>query len=302
MHINRRDFLKNIVLAAAGLPFVAGLRAVAEQIIASGKTVTIYVVHGKDIPKMLAEGMTRLGGWKSFVKPGKKAVLKPNAAWGSRPEQGGNTHPELVRECAAACLTAFASEVVIPENPCTEAATAFPMSGIEEAVKKAGGRIYCPRNEDYEGVSLPAARILKRAEVVRDVLHAECLINMPVAKSHSGATLTLSMKNWMGSVRDRGFWHKNGLHQCIADCSTLIKPSLIILDATRILLTHGPRGPGKLAYPEQIIFGCDPVAVDAYAATLFKKEPFDIPYIKIAHEMGIGCGDLSKVNVIHLNT
>ena len=106
----------------------------------------------------------------------------------------------------------------------------------------------------------------------------------------------------MGSVRDRGFWHRNNLHQCIADCSTLIKPALIIVDATRIMVSNGPRGPGKLEIANQIIFGTDPVAVDAYAATLFGKDPFKVPYIQIAHDMGIGCGDLSKVDLQHLQT
>ena len=72
------------------------------------------------------------------------------------------------------------------------------------------------------------------------------------------------------------------------------------MDATRIMVTNGPRGPGRLETPNQILFGTDPVAVDAYAATLFGKEPFSIPYIQIAHDMGIGCGDLAKVDLQHL--
>ena len=106
----------------------------------------------------------------------------------------------------------------------------------------------------------------------------------------------------MGSVKDRRAWHNKGLDQCIADFSTLVRPALIVVDATRIMLTGGPRGPGTLAHPNQLVFGTDPVAVDAYAAALFKKKPFDIPHIQIAHEMGIGCGDLSKVNVEHIHT
>jgi uncharacterized protein (DUF362 family) len=121
-----------------------------------------------------------------------------------------------------------------------------------------------------------------------------------VAKTHMAATLTLSMKNWMGSAKGRKTWHAAGLNQCIADICSVIKPTLIILDATRIMTTNGPRGPGKLEFPDQIVFGCDTVAVDAYTATLFKKKPFDVPHIKIGHEMGIGCGDLSKVNTVHI--
>lgn len=140
-------------------------------------------------------------------------------------------------------------------------------------------------------------RALQCLAQVRDVLETGCLINLPVAKTHGGATLTLGLKNWMGSVRDRGFWHRSGLHQCIADFGTLVRPSLTIVDATRIMVTNGPRGPGELKTPNQIVLGTDPVAVDAYAATLFGLEPFAVPYIQIAHGLGLGCGDLAKVVV-----
>jgi uncharacterized protein (DUF362 family) len=110
----------------------------------------------------------------------------------------------------------------------------------------------------------------------------------------------------MGTDKNRGSWHRMGLHQCIADFSTFLKPHLVIIDATRILLNKGPQGPGDLAEPHEIIFSRDPVAADAYAATLFIgqgntavkiKAPFDVPHIRLAHEMGVGCGDLGRVKI-----
>ena len=55
--------------------------------------------------------------------------------------------------------------------------------------------------------------------------------------------------------------------------------------------------PGDLEHPHELILSTDPVAADAYAATLFKKTPFDIAYIQLGHEMGVGCGDLAKIKV-----
>ncbi len=106
----------------------------------------------------------------------------------------------------------------------------------------------------------------------------------------------------MGVVQDRGFY---GIKQIASikyrfQHSTFVRPNLIIIDATRIMLSGGPRGPGKLAHPHQVIFGTDPVAADAYAATLFDKQPFDIQHIRLAHEMGVGCGDLALVKVEHV--
>ncbi len=297
--INRRKFITGLV--ATAVSSVCLPRMTWAESAGGGGAATIYVVHGSDPGRMLAAGIARMGGWARFVKPRQSVTLKPNAAWASLPEQGGNTSPVLVECCIQACLHSGAAAVVVPEKSCSPAKDAFERSGISAAVKRAGGRMYSPERGHFQRVAIPRGINLKEADVVRDVLEAPCLINMPVAKSHGGATLTLSMKNWMGSVSDRGYWHKHNLHQCIADFSTLIKPSLIIVDALRIMLTNGPQGPGKLAFPNQLIFGTDPVAVDAYAATLFGKQPFDVRYIKMAHDLGVGCGELEKVAIVHVN-
>ena len=295
--LQRRSFLKATVSVAAASALPAPLSAIAQD--TAAPAAKVVVVHGKDLAKMLEAGIAKLGGWSAFIKPGMKVALKPNVAWNSQPEQGGNTHPDLIKACVLAAEAKGASSINIPENTCHPEKATFKASGVEEALKGTKARLYRPAKDDYREVGIPKGKIVKTANVPKDILDCDCLINMPVAKSHSATTLTLSMKNWMGSVpnADRQGWHRNGLHQCIADFSTFIKPKLVIIDASRIMLTKGPQGPGDLAHPNEIILSTDPVAADAYAATLFKKEPFDIGYIKIAHEMGIGCGDLKKITI-----
>lgn len=295
--LQRRSFLKTTASAVA----VSTLPAAhaAAQAPAAAPVSKVVVVHGKDIAKMLAAGIAKLGGWEAFIKPGMKVALKANVAWNSQPEQGGNTHPDLVKACVLAAEAKGAASINIPENTCHPEKATFKASGVEDTLKGTRARLYRPAKEDYRKVDIPQGKIVKSANVPKDILDCDCLINMPVAKSHSATTLTLSMKNWMGSVtnEDRRGWHRDGLPQCIADFSTFIKPKLIIIDATRIMLTKGPQGPGDMAVPNEIILSTDPVAADAYAATLFKKEPFDIGYIKIAHDMGVGCGDLAKIQI-----
>lgn len=296
-NVKRRSFLKTAASAAAVSTLPVSRLAAQENAAVPGATVV--VVHGKDIAKMLEAGIAKFGGWGTFIKPGMKVVIKPNVAWSSSPEQGGNTHPGLVKACVLAAEANGAAKITLPENPCHPEKATFKTSGVEAALKGTTARLYRPAKEDYRQVEIPKGKIFKSARVPKDLLACDCLINMPVAKSHGATVLTLSMKNWMGSIanEDRRAWHRDGLHQCIADFSTFIKPRLVIIDATRIMLTKGPQGPGDLAHPNELIFSTDPVAADAYASTLFKKEPFDIGYIKIAHEMGIGCGDLKKVKV-----
>ena len=101
----------------------------------------------------------------------------------------------------------------------------------------------------------------------------------------------------MGIIWNRGFWHMTGLHQCLADFASYLRPNLTIVDATRLLLTNGPKGPGELLRQDILIAATDAVAADALATTLFKMSPQDIPYLKIAHQMGLGEIDLNKIEV-----
>lgn len=293
--VKRRSFLKTTASVAAVSALPSGTLCAQE----AAPVSTVVVVHGKDIPKMLEAGIAKLGGWGAFIKAGSKVVIKPNVAWNSAPAQGGNTHPDLVRACVLAAEAKGAATISIPENTCHPEKETFKTSGVEAALKGTKAKLYRPDKDDYQQVEIPKGKVVKSAHVPKDILASDCLINMPVAKSHSATKLTLSMKNWMGSVpnEDRRGWHRDGLHQCIADFSTFLKPKLVIIDATRIMLTKGPQGPGDMAHPDEIILSTDPVAADAYAATLFKLEPFDIDYIKIAQEMGVGCGDLKRVKI-----
>jgi uncharacterized protein (DUF362 family) len=298
VRVDRRSFIRAVALAAAAPAALRG-EALAG---ATAKRAKILVVHGEDAAKMLAAGIARLGGFAAFVQKGRKATVKANAAWISRPDQGGNTSPELVAACVAACRAAGASEVVVPENPCDDAERAFKISGIAAAVERAGGRmIALAAGSQFRDVSLPKGRALKSARVAIDVLDTGCLVDLPVVKSHGGARMTCAMKNWMGAVEDRSAWHRKGLDQCIADLSTAVRPALVIADAIRVMTTEGPRGPGVVTHPNQLVLGVDPVAVDAYAATLLGLAPFAVPHVRIAHEMGLGCGDLDAVDVVHLD-
>lgn len=292
--VNRREFLKLSAGVAAWLLAPRYLRGIAPA------PPRVVVVHGKEIPAMLEAGLNALGGWKSFVPPNGKVTLKPNAAWAATPGEGANTHPALVEACIHACRAAGAAQVVLPENPCSPAEKAFRMSGIADAARRGGARLYQPAGNEYQLVEIPRGKSLRQVKVANDVVSTDCLINLPVAKTHGSAQLTIGLKNWMGSVLDRGWWHRHNLHQCIADFSTRIRAHLTIVDALRIMVANGPRGPGPLEHPNQLIFGTDPVAVDAYAATLFSKDPLSIPHLQIAHEMGLGCGDIKQLDIVHL--
>ena len=108
--IKRRTFIK------AGAAAVAGAAALPSASLAAEPQATIVVVHGTDIPKMVEAGMAKMGGWDKFFKPGCKVALKPNLAWNSTPEQGGNTHPDILRAVVLAAEARKVEKITIPEN------------------------------------------------------------------------------------------------------------------------------------------------------------------------------------------
>ncbi len=126
---------------------------------------------------------------------------------------------------------------------------------------------------------------------------------MPIAKHHGLAKLTMAMKNWMGVMGgQRGRIHQK-LGESLADLSLVIKPTLTILDAVRILTANGPRG-GDLKDVKRldtVIVGKDQVAVDSFGATLFGMKGSDLSYVKAAVSLGIGTKDLSKLKIKTVN-
>ena len=180
-----------------------------------------------------------------------------------------------------------------------KAQNAYETSGIAQAVEAAGGQMELMNSLKYQEVAIPNAMALNRTQVYADILNADTVINVPIAKHHSNARLTLGLKNLMGVILNRGALHASGLHQSIVDLSTVVKPQLTVIDATRILVANGPTG-GNLNDVRQmdtIIASADVVAADAYAATLFNMTGADIEYIRLADQLGLGTMDLTSINI-----
>lgn len=308
MHkINRREFLGAIAGIGAGL-FVGGCSS-SKAGNKSGDAFTprtlrfdakeLAVATGSDPAKNTRAAVEALGGMKKLVRKGDFVVLKPNIAWNQSPEVGATTNPQVVAELVKMCKEAGADKVLIVEHVIDRPAEAvLGISGIKAAADKNGADIFAAQNEsDFRTVAIPKGKLITSDTCIKDILKADVFINVPIAKAHAATKASLGMKNLMGCNFDRQTWHQNGLDQCIADYASAIRPDLIVLDANRILLTNGPKGPGKTKDPHQVIAGVDPVAIDAYGATLFDLKPEEIGYIKLAHKLGLGEIDLSKVKV-----
>jgi uncharacterized protein (DUF362 family) len=150
----------------------------------------------------------------------------------------------------------------------------------------------------YFQTSIPSASILKNTAVYDDILKADVLINVPIAKQHGSSRLTLGMKNLMGVIKDRNYLHV-ALDRCIADLNRLIKPQLTVLDAIRILTANGPTGGdlNDVLKLDTVVVSPDVIATDSYATSFFDLKPEDIGYIVEGTGMGLGRSDLQNLDI-----
>jgi uncharacterized protein (DUF362 family) len=256
---------------------------------------------GADPAEITRRAIAAVGGIERFVKPGADVVVKPNICTAYHgPEYASTTNPTVVSTIISLCLGAGAKRVRVMDSPFGGTPQAsYTKSGIEEAVKAAGGQMEVMNYLNYRKIPLPGGVAIKEWEVYADILDADVLINVPIAKHHGSARLTLAMKNLMGTVKDRQGMHARGLHQPIADVCAGVRPDLNVVDAIRILTANGPTG-GNLNDVKQmdtIIASTDIVAADAYATTLFGKTAADIPYIGFGAKMGLGQMDLNAIKI-----
>jgi uncharacterized protein (DUF362 family) len=206
----------------------------------------------------------------------------------------------LVKQIIKHCFNAGAKDVYVFDHTCDDWKRSYSDSGIESAVKDAGGKIVSGASEGYyHDVEVKAGSTLKNAKVHELILNSDIFINVPILKHHGSAGITIGMKNLMGIVWDRGFWHQNGLHQCIADFASYRKPTLTIVDAYNVMKRNGPRGVSKedVITMKSLLISRDIVAIDAAAAKLFGTEPEKVDHIRIANEMKLGVMDLNKLSI-----
>lgn len=303
--MDRRDFLKTAIrggiVAGSGLALggVGGLgrAAVAAE---KGKDWDLVAVRGGEPEAMFDAAIEAYGGMGAFVSKGSKVVVKPNIGWDVPPERGANTHPALVGRIVTRCLEAGAKEVVVFDHTCDNWRQCYATSGIGKAVEDAGGKMLSADSQGYyREVAVPRGKRLTKALVHQALLDADVFINAPVLKDHSSTRLTAGMKNLMGVVWDRGYWHRNDLHQCIADFASLRKPDLIVVDAYSIMKRNGPRGvsASDVAIMKAQLLSRDCVAADAAAAKLFGLEPGEIRHIQLASDMQLGRMDLNDLAI-----
>ena len=307
---------------------LAGFRALSRMIrplklkglAKNGLSPKLSVVHGgtdsAEDEKTVVGAMTRaavdaLGGMKSLVKKGDTVVIKPNMGWARPPEMGATTNPSVVEALVRMCNEAGARKVKVMDRAvAANPRPAYQASGIARAAAAAGAEVHYVDAGRFVEVQIPDSYVLESWPFYRDIVDGglcDVLINVPVLKHHGTSRLTIALKNVFGMVGgERGTLHSQ-IHRKIADLNRIVKVDLTVLDAYRVMRSHGPTGgmagdiDNSIEGARRIVAGRDPVAVDSYGASLFGYGPEDVGFVRYAAQAGLGNSDWESAGVIEQN-
>lgn len=242
---------------------------------------------------------------------GKNVVLKPNV-FCPLPAPV-TTDPRVVGALIRLAHEHGARKVTVAEGRSISTAKFRPQGNTTAACFKAVGMDVVAREnhadvayleeDEFVEVSNPDAVVLKTAHIPRTIDDAEALINVPVLKNHSLALVTLGIKNLHGIISDEDklFAHDyRRLCQKLVDILRYKKPDLTVIDGVRGL--EGDHAEfGRPVDTGVIISSTDTVAADAVGAAIMGLDNLEVDTTRIAHEQGLGVGDLGMIDVLGEN-
>lgn len=302
--IIRREFIRNLLQWSGCLTFAGAARLTLIDLPEAKAATTNkrFIVEGigktDDFPvkDLIKKVFDAVGGVKRFVSKGDVVVIKPNISWARPPHLAATTNPEVLQGVVELCQAAGAKKVRIADNTIEDAKFCFAVSKAAAVSQKTGAELIYPSSSLMREMKLQGNH-LDVWPVFLPLVEADKVINLPVAKDHILSNLTLGMKNWFGAIGgSRGSLHSD-IHSNIVDLAQFFKPSVTLIDATRIITRNGPSGgsTSDVANKNTLILSDDPVAADAKAALLFGKRPQNIGYIRLAKKWGLGTDDFAKL-------
>ena len=261
----------------------------------------MVIARGGEPTRNVRAAVERLGGISQFVNASDVVVIKPNIGWDRTAEQGANTHPDVVAEVVRLCREARAERVIVCDCPVKKARSAFERSGILAAASAAGAEVILPEDSRYRLVQV--SQRLGTWDILEPFVIATKVINVPVAKHHALTGVTCGLKNWFGVTAVQRMMLHQDLQRSIAELAALMRPTLTIVDASRVLMEQGPAGgnPNDVKAVRAIAAGTDPVALDAWALGLFPNQPSPVS-LRLAAELGLGRLDYAALSPVEIVT
>jgi uncharacterized protein (DUF362 family) len=256
---------------------------------------------------MVRGAIDAIGGIGRFVASGDVVVIKPNVAFERAAALGATTNPDVLAALIDVCREAGAKEVRVADNPIESPEACFTRSGLLDAAVRAGARVYMPSPSDFRVLHTNGAKLIERWPFFyKPFVGADKVIGVAPVKDHNLCRASMTTKNWYGLLGGRRNQFHQDIHGIISDLAQMMRPTLVVLDAVRVLVRSGPTG-GSLSDVKQghtVVASTDSVAADAYGwAKLLDRDSEELPnYFAQCRERNLGNPDwrslsLSEVQV-----
>jgi uncharacterized protein (DUF362 family) len=259
---------------------------------------TLSIVQGSSRVKTINKAIELLGGIERFVKKGEVVAIKPNVAFASPAILSATTHPDLVAQLVQLCYKSGAKKVIVTDNPINDPASCFRISGVGKAATEAGAEVILPGEHNFKPTTLKGGKLIVNWPIYFEPFSKiDKLIGVAPVKHHHRAGASMSMKNWYGLLGGRRNIFHQDINTIIAELAILVRPTLVILDGTEVMITNGPTGGSvsDLKKTNTMIASCDMVAADAFGSTLLNLKPTDLSYLSIAEKAGVGTADYESL-------
>ena len=203
----------------------------------------LVVARNGEPEELVRRAIKAIGGMEQFVSPGADVIVKPNICVDFRTyEWAATTNPWVVGALVKLAFEAGARRVRVMDQTWKRNMTeAYQRSGIQAQVEAAGGEMEWMPTDKFVSTPVTNGVDLKEIGLYDEIFKADVLINVPIAKHHMDAKLTLGMKNLMGVMSNRPTIHDN-FGQRIADLASVVRPTLNVMDAVRMMMNYGPTG------------------------------------------------------------
>ena len=258
----------------------------------------IWKLYGTEYKEMTRELLSKTD-LASLIGDKKKRIgIKPNLVVASPAEFGATTHPEVVAGIVEYLQENQFENIVIVESSWVGDRTseAFIYCGYKELCEKYDVPFIDGQKDKWHEVDCAGMKL----NIIDAVDSIDFLINVPVLKGHCQTKMTCSLKNLKGLIpnTEKSRFHRMGLHKPIAHLQAGIRQDFIVVD--HICGDLDFEEGGNPVVRNCVMAAADPVLVDSYACSLLHYTPDDVPYVRMAEQLGIGSADLDSAQIIDL--
>jgi len=249
----------------------------------------------KEVELAVKRAVDLLGGMEKFVKAKSRVLIKPNLLSARTPEEGVDTHPEVIR-AVARLVKPITPHIFVGDSP-----GGWELKEVDTVYEKSGTKKVC-EEEGLQLVKFDKATDMEGFPIASIVKEVDSIISIPKLKTHSITTLTGAVKNMFGTVIGlaKAQCHLKApmpdeLSRLLVKIFALTKPTLSVMDGVVGMEGEGP-GAGPLRDIGLVIASQDAVALDSVLAKIVGVNPSKVPTNLEASKRNEGISDLSRID------